>query len=213
MDKGYVNARDLEGQTEQVRALEEHGIKKWISEKINGKLNRSELDELVGEKGSLRKGDRVFVRSLYDLPLTALQAIELITHLNKEGIELISLSEKVDLKTIKTLNGLNRATRRIRAKQVLEDSPSKPGPKAGEITQDSYEKGLAAAYLYKTDFAKGNISISELMEKAKIKSKSTLYARLEENGVDFAEVKAERKKALKEKREAEKKALKESEKY
>ena len=181
MTIGYANALDLDNLKQQLEQLENNGVEKTVAEQVDGRINRVALDKMVE---GLRKGDVVKVVSLKYLPLTALQCLELITLLHNKDIELRSLSEQIDRQTVITFYQLDRRTRSQRAKGVLADSDTKPGPKKGSITEADRQKGLAAAHLYKTKYLEGTISMSELLQNSGIKSKSTLYKRLRENGID-----------------------------
>ncbi len=186
MTIGYANGLDLESLKEQLEQLENNGVEKTVSEQVDGRINRIALDKMVE---GLRKGDVVKVVSLKYLPLTALQCLELITVLNNKEIELRSLSEQIDMLTVNTFYQLDRRTRSQRAKGVLADSDTKPGPKPGILSEENRLKALRAIDLHKNYHLQGKMSIDEILKDATIASRSTLYKYFSICGYDYKKAK------------------------
>ena len=169
---------NIEDQKEQAIKLTETGCEKWVSEKIGGKLNRSTWDGLL-EK--LREADELIVTTIYNLPLTALQAIEFFSWAKRKNIKFISIREPyIHLDTISLLYSLHKQTRSQRTTGILEPGRLRSGRKKG-ISQKAKIQAQAAAHLYKNS----KMSIKEIMEEVGIKSKSTFYERLVYAGVKY----------------------------
>jgi DNA-binding cell septation regulator SpoVG len=180
---GYVNAKNMEGQRQQILSLESYGIDKWYGEAVDGKLNRETLDKLKAEN-LISTGDELVITELAVLPLTALQAIEFITGMLKQHINIVCIEHEIDMKFVKLLHDLHKRTRKERSSGVLSEYAKVRTGRKRKVSEADRLKGQAAAHLYKEYYLTGKKKIQEVMDESGIKGKKTLYKRLRENGIE-----------------------------
>ncbi|OJH18715.1 resolvase [Bacillus obstructivus] len=183
MKLGYARVSTLDQSLDlQKDALIKEGVEpEYIfEEKITGtKADRPKLAELLNYA---RKGDQIVVYKLDRLSRSTKHLIELSEELEKRGIELISIQDKID-----TTNGIGKAMFKIlavlsemerdiiseRTKAGLE-SARKRGNKGGRPKMDKEQLDHAIT-LYET----GKYTIKQITEKTKV-SKAKLYKELNE---------------------------------
>lgn len=95
---GYIRVSTAEQNTaRQFTAFEELGIKKIFSEKISGKdMNRPQLKACLDY---LREGDTLYVNEYSRLARSTRDLLNIADDLDKKGVTLVSLKEKLDTST------------------------------------------------------------------------------------------------------------------
>jgi DNA invertase Pin-like site-specific DNA recombinase len=171
----------------QIDSLKLAGCDEIYQEKVSGrKKEKPELDKLLS---NLRKGDMLIVDSLDRLGRTAKELIRLLNFFKEQGIQFRSLKEgmfdttspmgEAVMQIIAILKAMEVEVIRERTMDGLKAARARGrngGRKPGSYDK---EKAKLAASLYE----KGEISVSEIMKAAQIRSKSTLYEYLRYEGV------------------------------
>lgn len=83
--------------TMQKEALKMHNINKYFIEKASAKdTNRPQLQSLLDY---VREGDSIYVKDFSRLARSTKDLLEIVEILNKKGVKLISLKERLDSDT------------------------------------------------------------------------------------------------------------------
>lgn len=98
MKFGYARVSTQEQKTDrQIDALKAYGVDEIFEEKITGTRNsRPQLDALLAK---LRPGDTLVIYELKRLGRNTKQLLTLAEQFQKDGIEFVSLTEKIDTNT------------------------------------------------------------------------------------------------------------------
>lgn len=161
--------------TRQLDALDEHGYDKLIQEKYTGtKKDREGLNKLLDV---VRKGDTVVVESISRLGRNTIDILTIIESLDKQGINFVSLKEKIDSNTptgkamlgmIAVISQLERDLIVQRTKEGLQAVKAR-GVKLGRPSVDS-DKIKTALKMYDS----GEYSVKEIIATVGI-SQGKLY--------------------------------------
>lgn len=173
----------------QVPDLEKFGFDELVSDKVSGKVfERKGLDEL---RGKLRADDVLLVWRLDRLGRSMLEVLNLVAELKSEGVHLVSLKDGVDTRTPigNLMLGLMASLAEYEFTLLKErqragiDARKLKGLPTGRpkgLTPEAEKKAILVKDLY--DLRK--YSITEIMQKADIKSRGTIYKYLRLQGVD-----------------------------
>ncbi|MCM3093835.1 MULTISPECIES: recombinase family protein [unclassified Cytobacillus] len=159
-------------------ALRKEGVERIYAEKESGgKWERKELHRMLD---NLRPGDTLIVYKLDRLARSTKQLIEIAERLEAEGVELVSLNEKLDTRTaigkamfgmIGVMAELERDMIRERTTAGLQAARAR-GRRGGRPKADP-EKVTKALELYD----KGELTVPQITEQTGI-SKALLYKEL-----------------------------------
>lgn len=186
----YARVSSREQSTDaQVPDLEKFGFDELVSDKISGKVfERKGLEEL---RGKLRAGDVLLVWRLDRLGRSMLEVLNLVAELKSEGVHLVSLKDGVDTRTPigNLMLGLMASLAEYEFTLLKErqragiDARKLKGLPTGRpkgLSPEAEKKAILVKDLY--DLRK--YSITEIMRKADIKSRGTIYKYLRLQGVD-----------------------------
>ncbi|QLG37643.1 recombinase family protein [Paenibacillus sp. FSL W7-1088] len=98
MNVAYVRVSTAEQNEErQLKALEQHQIGKWFTEKISGKdRNRPQLQALLD---FVREGDTIYIESISRLARSTYDFLSIVKECEAKGVQLVSLKESIDTGT------------------------------------------------------------------------------------------------------------------
>lgn len=186
----YARVSSREQSTDaQVPDLEKFGFDELVSDKISGKVfERKGLEEL---RGKLRAGDVLLVWRLDRLGRSMLEVLNLVAELKSAGVHLVSLKDGVDTRTPigNLMLGLMASLAEYEFTLLKErqragiDARKLKGLPTGRpkgLSPEAEKKAILVKDLY--DLRK--YSITEIMRKADIKSRGTIYKYLRLQGVD-----------------------------
>lgn len=186
----YARVSSREQSTDaQVPDLEKFGFEELVSDKVSGKVfERKGLDEL---RAKLRADDVLLVWRLDRLGRSMLEVLNLVAELKSEGVHLVSLKDGVDTRTPigNLMLGLMASLAEYEFTLLKErqragiDARKLKGLPTGRpkgLTPEAEKKAILVKDLY--DLRK--YSITEIMQKADIKSRGTIYKYLRLQGVD-----------------------------
>lgn len=186
----YARVSSREQSTDaQVPDLEKFGFDELVSDKVSGKVfERKGLDEL---RAKLRADDVLLVWRLDRLGRSMLEVLNLVAELKSEGVHLVSLKDGVDTRTPigNLMLGLMASLAEYEFTLLKErqragiDARKLKGLPTGRpkgLTPEAEKKAILVKDLY--DLRK--YSITEIMQKADIKSRGTIYKYLRLQGVD-----------------------------
>lgn len=186
----YARVSTREQSTDaQVPDLEKFGFDELVSDKVSGKVfERKGIDEL---RSKLRADDVLLVWRLDRLGRSMLEVLNLVAELKSEGVHLVSLKDGVDTRTPigNLMLGLMASLAEYEFTLLKErqragiDARKLKGLPTGRpkgLTSEAEKKAILVKDLY--DLRK--YSITEIMQKADIKSRGTIYKYLRLQGVD-----------------------------
>ncbi|MDH5828868.1 recombinase family protein [Sphingobacterium faecium] len=186
----YARVSSREQSTDaQVPDLEKFGFDELVSDKISGKIfERKGLEEL---RGKLRADDVLLVWRLDRLGRSMLEVLNLVAELKSAGVHLVSLKDGVDTRTPigNLMLGLMASLAEYEFTLLKErqragiDARKLKGLPTGRpkgLSPEAEKKAILVKDLY--DLRK--YSITEIMRKADIKSRGTIYKYLRLQGVD-----------------------------
>lgn len=186
----YARVSTREQSTDaQVPDLEKFGFDELVSDKVSGKVfERKGIDEL---RSKLRADDVLLVWRLDRLGRSMLEVLNLVAELKSEGVHLVSLKDGVDTRTPigNLMLGLMASLAEYEFTLLKErqragiDARKLKGLPTGRpkgLTPEAEKKAILVKDLY--DLRK--YSITEIMQKADIKSRGTIYKYLRLQGVD-----------------------------
>ncbi|WP_164751819.1 recombinase family protein, partial [Paenibacillus validus] len=162
----------------QIDALKKYGFEKIYTEKASG--GKDDRPELAKALDNLRPGDTFIVYKLDRLARSTQKLFDVLFQLNKNGIEFVSLSDKIDTSTAagKALFGImavfaefERDIIRERTLAGLEAARAR-GRKGGRPATDK-KKLDKAVMLYES----GSFTIAQIEEMSSV-SKGSLYREL-----------------------------------
>lgn len=173
----------------QVPDLEQFGFDELVTDVVSGKVfERKGLDEL---KSKLRIGDVLLVWRLDRLGRSMLEVLNLVAELKSLGVHLVSLKDGVDTRTSigNLMLGLMASLaeyeftllkERQRAGISARKLKGLPTGRPKGLSPEAEKKAVLVKDLY--DLRK--YSVTEIMKKADVKSRSTIYKYLRLQGVD-----------------------------
>lgn len=186
----YARVSSREQSTDaQVPDLEKFGFDELVSDKVSGKVfERKGLDEL---RAKLRADDVLLVWRLDRLGRSMLEVLNLVAELKSEGVHLVSLKDGVDTRTpignlmlglMASLSEYEFTLLKERQRAGIDARKLKglPTGRPKGLTPEAEKKAILVKDLY--DLRK--YSITEIMQKADIKSRGTIYKYLRLQGVD-----------------------------
>lgn len=186
----YARVSSREQSTDaQVPDLEKFGFDELVSDKVSGKVfERKGLDEL---RAKLRADDVLLVWRLDRLGRSMLEVLNLVAELKSEGVHLVSLKDGVDTRTpignlmlglMASLSEYEFTLLKERQRAGINARKLKglPTGRPKGLTPEAEKKAILVKDLY--DLRK--YSITEIMQKADIKSRGTIYKYLRLQGVD-----------------------------
>lgn len=178
---GYIRAENEAEKKDCVIKLQEYGIDEIICEKYSKYV---EGNEFQSERMKFRLKDVIVLPSIYHLPLSALQIIEFYEEALKEGFEIKSLREDIDINTIKYL-GLHHQLHRKKkgAERTSTARSKKQNKKEYKINPKKEVDYISAGHLYETKVKKGKMTVRELLKEVGIGSAETLYKHLDKQGI------------------------------
>lgn len=186
----YARVSTKEQSTDaQVPDLEKFGFDELVLDKVSGKVfERKGLDEL---RAKLRADDVLLVWRLDRLGRSMLEVLNFVAELKSEGVHLVSLKDGVDTRTPigNLMLGLMASLAEYEFTLLKErqragiDARKLKGLPTGRpkgLTPEAEKKAILVKDLY--DLRK--YSITQIMQKADIKSRGTVYKYLRLQGVD-----------------------------
>ena len=187
----YARVSTKEQSTDaQVSELRNFGFDELVSDKISGKVfERKGLDKLVDK---LRTDDVLLVWRLDRLGRSMLEVLNLVADLKKRGVHLVSLKDGVDTRTsvgilmlglMASLAEYEFLLLKERQRAGIEARKLKglPTGRPAGLNNEAEEKAILVKDLY--DLKK--YSITEIMKKANVKSRATIYKYLRLKGTDL----------------------------
>lgn len=98
MNIAYVRVSSVEqNESRQIESLTGSNIEKWFKEKVSGKdQNRPMLREMLD---FVREGDTVFIHDFSRLARSTRDLLDIVDHLQKKGVCLVSHKENIDTGT------------------------------------------------------------------------------------------------------------------
>ena len=185
MKVGYARVSTKEQHLDmQLTALTDAGCEKIYTEKVSGVGERVELQEALQY---LREGDCLVVYKLDRLGRSMRDLLNIMTDLEKRGVGVISLKDGIDASSTsgKLIMHIFAALAEFERDLIRERTGEgraaalKKGVKFGRPKQQHNEKAIACANLYRS-----GMTVLQIQEQLSIKSKSTVYRFLRQNGIE-----------------------------
>lgn len=169
MKYGYArgNPESLRLQIEELRRFE---VDEIYEETRLGAKRWPQLTELLRQ---LRPGDALVVWSLDKLGRTIKQLLPLIERLEKAGVDLVSITDHIDLQTIHALGSMERKIISERTAEAMQ----KPGKK-GRPSKDPADIKKALKMYHEAQWT------SKQIQEATGLSAATLYKYIKQEGND-----------------------------
>ena len=168
----------------QIVALQKFGCEKIFSEKVSGVKERPVLKECLGY---LREGDTLVVYKFDRIGRSLKDLVNIFADLHRRGIMLTSIEDHVDASSpsgklmMNIFASLAEFERDLIRERTGEGRAAalKKGVKFGRPKQQHNEKAIACANLYRS-----GMTVLQIQEQLSIKSKSTVYRFLRQNGIE-----------------------------
>ena len=185
MKVGYARVSTKEQHLDmQLAALTDAGCERIYTEKVSGVGERIELQAALQY---LRDGDILVVYKLDRLGRSMKDLLAIIEQLQQKNVSLISLRDNIDTcsTTGKLVMHIFAALAEFERDLIRERTGEgraaalKKGVKFGRPKQQHNEKAIACANLYRS-----GMTVLQIQEQLSIKSKSTVYRFLRQNGIE-----------------------------
>ena len=185
MKVGYARVSTKEQHLDmQLAALTDAGCERIYTEKVSGVGERVELQAALQY---LRDGDILVVYKLDRLGRSMKDLLTIIEQLQEKNVSLISLRDNIDTSstTGKLVMHIFAALAEFERDLIRERTGEgraaalKKGVKFGRPKQQHNEKAIACANLYRS-----GMTVLQIQEQLSIKSKSTVYRFLRQNGIE-----------------------------
>ena len=185
MKIGYarVSTRDQHLDLQRT-ALSEAGCERIFEEQVSGVGDRTELKAALQY---LREGDCLVVYKLDRLGRSMRDLLDIIEQLRQRDISLVSIRDNIDTgsTTGKLVLHIFSALAEFERDLILDRTSEgrrearKRGVKFGRPKQAKSDKAVACASLYRS-----GMTIQQIMQQLSIRSKSTVYRFLRQNGIE-----------------------------
>ena len=182
---GYARVSTREQHLDmQLTALKNAGCERIFQEQVSGVGERTELQTAMQY---LREGDSLVVYKLDRLGRSMKDLLTIIEQLQEKNVSLISLRDNIDTSstTGKLVMHIFAALAEFERDLIRERTGEgraaalKKGVKFGRPKQQHNEKAIACANLYRS-----GMTVLQIQEQLSIKSKSTVYRFLRQNGIE-----------------------------
>lgn len=185
MKIGYarVSTRDQHLDLQRT-ALSEAGCERIFEEQVSGVGDRTELKAALQY---LREGDCLVVYKLDRLGRSMRDLLDIIEQLRQRDISLVSIRDNIDTgsTTGKLVLHIFSALAEFERDLILDRTSEgrrearKRGVKFGRPKQEKSDKAVACANLYRS-----GMTVPQIMQQLSIRSKSTVYRFLRQNGIE-----------------------------
>ena len=115
MTIAYIRAATIIEQSHIINEMNDLETCEIHIEPISGHLKKEIFDKLLDNRF-----DKLLLKNLESLPLTSNKAIDFLSFLHRQKIEITLLDSPIDIKTILELEKLNRANSKITKKVLLK---------------------------------------------------------------------------------------------
>lgn len=182
---GYARVSTREQHLDmQLTALKDADCERIFQEQVSGVGERTELQTAMQY---LREGDSLVVYKLDRLGRSMKDLLTIIEQLQEKNVSLISLRDNIDTSstTGKLVMHIFAALAEFERDLIRERTGEgraaalKKGVKFGRPKQQHNEKAIACANLYRS-----GMTVLQIQEQLSIKSKSTVYRFLRQNGIE-----------------------------
>ncbi len=98
MNIAYIRVSSIDqNEQRQIEAMKQYSIEKWFIEKVSAKdTNRPKLQEMLD---FAREGDTIHIHDFSRLARSTKDLLDIVEHLQKKGIHLVSNKENIDTST------------------------------------------------------------------------------------------------------------------
>ena len=186
MRVAYVRCSSIEqNEARQLEILKEYGIDKYFIEKASGKdMNREEFNKCLDY---IREGDRLYIVDFSRLSRSLKDLLSTIEWIDRKGVELVSIKEKIDTSTsygklmlslIGAINEFERQNIKERQAEGIEIAKRNKVYKGRQCKK--YDEELLNKCL--SGLADNTLSVSEVARKLGV-TRPTVYNLLKRNNV------------------------------
>lgn len=186
MKIGYARTSTREQHLDAQRtALTDAGCERIFEEQVSGVgAAREQLEQCLQ---FCREGDCLVVYKLDRLGRSMRDLLDIIEQLRQRNISLVSLKDNIDTGSTagKLVLHIFSALAEFERDLILERTSEgraaamKKGVKFGRPKQEKSDKAVACASLYRS-----GMTIQQIMQQLSIRSKSTVYRFLRQNGIE-----------------------------
>ena len=182
---GYARVSTREQHLDmQLTALKDAGCERIFQEQVSGVGERTELQTAMQY---LRDGDCLVVYKLDRLGRSMKDLLAIIEQLQTKNISLVSLRDNIDTgsTTGKLVMHIFAALAEFERDLIRERTgegraaAKKKGVRFGRPKQKQNDKAVACANLYRS-----GMTVPQIMQQLSIRSKSTVYRFLRQNGIE-----------------------------
>ena len=182
---GYARVSTREQHLDmQLTALKDAGCERIFQEQVSGVGERTELQTAMQY---LREGDCLVVYKLDRLGRSMRDLLDIIEQLRQRDISLVSIRDNIDTgsTTGKLVLHIFSALAEFERDLILDRTSEgraearKRGVKFGRPKQAKSDKAVACASLYRS-----GMTVPQIMQQLAIRSKSTVYRFLRQNGIE-----------------------------